>query len=137
MIVFFSFSAPANEVKLKRVQPFSLPLYSEKGDYSYKSGQKVLINFWASWCTSCIQEIPDLEELKKSNPNVTFLAINAGESKRKIKKFLNKNKFSYKILMDKNKFFSKGLGVLSLPQTILLNERGEVIYHKNIPPKKL
>ena len=121
----------------ENLAPFSLPVYGEKGEFSYKPGKKTLINFWASWCTSCIQEIPELEALKKAHPEMEFLAVNAGDNKRKIKKFLSKTGFSYKVLMDKSKSFSKGLGVLNLPQTFVIDEKGKVIYHENVPPKKL
>ncbi len=118
---------------------FELPIYKEKTTYSYQlpHKKKVLINFWATWCTSCIQEIPILEKLKKQNPDVEFLAVNAGDSPRKIKKFLKKHGFSYKVLMDRNKEFSKGLGILSLPQTLVVDKDGKVIYHKEVPPTQL
>ena len=116
---------------------FSLPIYNKSEVYTYKKGKPAVINFWASWCTSCIQEIPILEELKKNNPKHSFIAINAGDSKKKIKKFLKKTNFSYEVLMDKDKSTSKKLGVLSLPQTIVVNKEGEIIYHKSVPPEKL
>lgn len=121
----------------KDLAPFNLPIYKSNKAYSYKAGKKTVINFWATWCTSCIQEIPVLEKLKKDHPNVEFLAINAGDSPRKIKKFLKKHGFTYTVLMDKSKDFSKGLGVLSLPQTFVINELGTIIYHKDVPPTKL
>ena len=121
----------------KTLQSFSLPVYKQEKSFTYKAGKKTLINFWASWCTSCIQEIPILEELKRKNPNVTFIAINAGDSQKKIKKFLKKTGFSYTILMDKSKKVSKEMGILSLPQTIVVDENGTIIFHENIPPKSL
>lgn len=121
----------------KTLQSFSLPVYKQEKPFAYKAGKKTLVNFWASWCTSCIQEIPLLEELKKKNPDVTFIAINAGDSQKKIKKFLKKTGFSYTVLMDKSKKVSKGMGILSLPQTIVVDEKGEIIFHENIPPKSL
>lgn len=121
----------------KELESFSLPIYEGEESFTYKPGKKTLINFWASWCTSCIQEIPDLEALKKKYPNVEFLAVNAGDSKRKIKKFLKKTGFSYKVLMDKSKSFTKGIDVLSLPQTMVVDEKGFITYHENTPPKDL
>ena len=117
----------------------NLPAYTDNKDYTLtaKNHRATLINFWASWCTSCIQEIPELEALKKKYKNVEFLAVNAGDSKRKIKKFLKKTGFSYKILMDKNKKFSKSLGILNLPRTLIINSKREVIYSKSKPPKKI
>lgn len=132
LLLTFSLSSFAMELS-----PFELPVYKEKKTFSYQPGKKTLINFWASWCTSCIKEIPELEALKKKYPQAEFLAVNAGDSKKKIKKFLKKTGFSYKVLMDKSKSFSKGLGVLNLPQTFVVDEKGVVIYHDTMPPKEL
>lgn len=122
----------------KDLSDFKLPLYP-KGEFSYSSKEKkkVVINFWASWCTSCAQEVPILEKLQKQNPSVVFLAINAGDSKRKIKKFLKKYGFTWKVLMDKKKTFSKGLGVVSLPKTMVIDSKGEIVYEDSVPPQSL
>ena len=99
--------------------------------------KKIVINFWATWCTSCIKEIDELERLKNNNPNVEFIAINAGDSKKKIKKFLKKHPWTYKILMDVDKSISKSLGVLSLPQTWVLDKKRTIIYKNTKPPSKI
>lgn len=123
---------------------------SEVADFSlvdYHTGQtitlseltkekKVLLNFWASWCTSCAKEIPELEQLKKKNPGVVFIGINAGDKKKKIKKFLKKFGFSYQILMDKDKSYSKQIGVLSLPQSMIIGKNREILYQSDKPPKE-
>jgi len=140
VMVFFITQPLAGEVSdTSKISEINLPIYNSDKQFIFKGNGKgkTLINFWASWCTSCIQELPILEKLKKDHPNVTFIAINAGESKGKIKKFLKKNTFTYKILMDKDKSFSKGLGVLSLPQTFVVDASGKVIYHGEVPPKDI
>ncbi|MEC7276934.1 MAG: TlpA disulfide reductase family protein [Bdellovibrionota bacterium] len=103
----------------------------------HKVERKTVVNFWATWCTACIQEIAELEALKKKYPKVDFVAVNAGESKKKIARFVKKHGFTYKILRDKDKSFSKGIGVLSLPQTFVVDETGKVLYHESTPPKKI
>lgn len=122
-----------------KIKEINLPIYNSDQQFKFngKGKGKILINFWASWCTSCIQELPILEKLKIDHPKVTFIAINAGESEGKIKKFLKKNTFTYKVLMDKDKSFSKGLGVLSLPQTFVIDASGNVLYHGEVPPKDI
>ena len=99
--------------------------------------RKVVLNFWASWCKSCIHELKELETLKKNFPNTIFIAINAGENNKKVKKFLKKYKFSYRILMDTNKGYSKSIGVLSLPQTFVIGKNLEILYKADVPPKKI
>lgn len=99
--------------------------------------KKVLLNFWASWCTACKKEIGELEELKKKYPEVVYIAVNAGEKHKKAKRFVKKTGFTYKILEDKNKAYSKSIGVLSLPQSIVVGPDRKVIYKSDVPPKSL
>ena len=100
-----------------------------------KSGEVLFINFWAEWCSSCKKEIPELNQIAKkySRKGVSFLGINAGDKDRKLKRFLKKYPFDFKILKDSNKQFSKGFGVTSLPQTFIIKE-GKIIFHKFTPP---
>lgn len=103
-------------------------------------GKILVMNFWASWCTSCLKELPELNALKKENTkkNIVFLAINAGESKKKIKKFLRKHSFDYQILQDPERKYSKNLNVLSLPQTIIYSTiQKKILYRSHVPPKLL
>ncbi len=132
---FLSYSALAAQI-----QELNLPEYKTNKQVDLKKeykGKKIVINFWASWCTACIKELPELEELKSKNSDVVFLAVNAGESLKKIKKFFRKYSFSYRILLDKNKVFSKSIGVLELPQTWVIDSNLKVVYKSDIPPKKL
>jgi len=132
IIPFYIQAAPLND--------FNLEVFNKENEVvsldQYK-GKKVYINFWASWCLSCIKELPELEELKLKYPEVVFLAINAGEKPSKIKRFLRKYKFSFKILLDKERKYSKGIGVFSLPQSIVIDGSKEILYRGAIPPEKL
>lgn len=125
----------------EKFSDFKLPVYQtdETFHLSEKSkGKKILINFWASWCTSCIHEIPQLEALKaRYGQDVLFVAVNAGEKANLINRFLNKNKFSFTILKDEDRTFSKSIGVNSLPVTIVLDKEMNVIYRDVVPPKSL
>lgn len=101
-----------------------------------KKGDILVLNFWAQWCSSCQEEIPDLNKLKKAfenQENIRFYAINAGDQEVKIKKFLKRNPFYFTILKDPEKKVSKALGVDSLPQTYII-KNSKIIYHKHIPP---
>lgn len=123
------------------IKDFELSIYGQEGKTFKLSkelkSKKILINFWATWCTSCIQEVPILEKLQKDHPESLFVAINAGDNVKKIKKFLDKYNFTYIILLDKDKKYSKSVGVLSLPQTFVVGEKLEILYKGNIPPERI
>lgn len=96
--------------------------------------QTVVINFFASWCTACIKELPELEALKRAHPEAVFVAINAGERAVLVKKFLSKNRFSYRVLLDPDKSLATKWGIDELPRTLVF-KRGVLSYSSAIPPK--
>ena len=124
-----------------KMPDFSLPVYNADSKFKLSEelkGKKILINFWATWCTSCIHEIPLLENLKeKYGKDVVFIAVNAGEKSNLIDRFLKKYKFSYIMLKDEDRSFSKSVGVDSLPVTMVLDQDRNVIYRAVVPPKEI
>ena len=93
-------------------------------------GQVVLVNFWASWCPPCIQEMPVLEKLKQKLDEQPFeiLAVNVGEAKYRVWKFVKLINFGLQVILDtrKNTFNSWGLSVL--PTSFLLDRKGNIRY---------
>lgn len=136
-IILFSiysncFSYEVRNINLERFDNKEMQVIDFK-----KSKKIIVLNFWATWCTSCIEELPILHKLqKKSKKDVEFYAISAGDTSQKIKKFTKKYPFHYKILMDKEKEYSKSLGVESLPVTIIIKDNN-IIYSGHRPPKEI
>lgn len=139
MAIFFSSTLLGSTGK---ISDFSLPLYGDQmGNFKLSEnlkGKKTLINFWATWCTSCIQELPILDTLKnKYGEKVNFIAINAGEQKNLMAKFFKRYKFNYLHLKDEDRSFSKSMNVDSLPVTIVIDKDMNIIYRDVVPPKEL
>lgn len=136
LLFFFSLNVYA-----EKLSDFNLPVYNTDSKFHLSESlkdKKVLINFWATWCTSCIHEIPLLEALKeKYGKDVVFVAVNAGEKSNLIERFLKKYKFSYILLKDEDRSFSKSIGVDSLPVTIVLDKDRNIIYRDVVPPKEI
>lgn len=51
-------------------------------------GKTVLLNFWASWCGPCVQELPSLIEFQRQNPNITIIAISVDEDEDAYRSFI-------------------------------------------------
>lgn len=135
LILLFSTVSDAQE-KLKN---FNLPVYNKEKNLSLDDikADKIVINFFASWCTACMKEVGELNQLKAEydkTKDIVFLAINAGEKDFKITKFLDKTKFDYLILKDDDLSYSMSIGVEKLPRTIVLNSKKEIIYSSELPP---
>ena len=127
-------------VHSKEIEHFQLPVYGRDKVFhlekALKDHDRVLLNFWASWCVECIKELDELEELKKLNKKkkILFVGINAGERRKKIKRFIKKYNFSYLILEDKDRMIAKKLGVKELPTTLVIDKKRRILFNKNRPP---
>jgi peroxiredoxin len=91
-------------------------------------GKKVMINFWATWCKYCVQEMPDLMKLQEAHKDdLVILYVNVGESKETIQKFIEEHKLTGTILLDDKMTVASLYGVDAYPTTYAINEKGEVI----------
>lgn len=130
-IVIITTSTLASELKYTN---FSAKIFNSQDKTEVfeldKRPKKVFINFWASWCTSCIEELPVLEAIKADpkNKDMEFIAVNVGDTDKKIEKFLKKYKFSYKIIADSDKSISAKWNVTSLPQTVIVEKKAIMRY---------
>lgn len=95
----------------------------------------LLVNFWASWCAPCIEEIPSLDALSRQlrtqpTPSVTVLALSVDEQIDAIGRIFKK--FSvlpeFVILHDDKALLASQMGTLKFPETYLLDHRGAVLY---------
>jgi cytochrome c biogenesis protein CcmG/thiol:disulfide interchange protein DsbE len=90
-------------------------------------GKVVILNFWASWCGPCIEELPvlnDLADSEAAHGNVVVLGVNYKESAATIQRFSAEHAFRYPILMDKTgEAFRQWTGGV-LPATILIDRSG-------------
>ena len=91
-------------------------------------GNVVLINFWATWCPPCVEELPSINALGKSFAEKPFkiLAINMGEDKETITSFLNRIGFelNFPLLIDPGAKTADLYAVKTLPATLLVNQDG-------------
>lgn len=100
-------------------------------------GQVVMINFWASWCGPCRQEMPLLEQIhQRYEPlGFTLLGVNVEENSSDAKAFLEDRPVSFPILFDPDNGVSKLYDVVAMPSTVLIDRKGNVRYlHHGFKP---
>ena len=94
-------------------------------------GRVVLVNFWATWCEPCIAEMPSIARLEGRLHGKPFevLAVNYGESRAKIDKFLAKSGIRLHVLLDPDQKAADDWGAKGLPMSFLVDARGNVRYY--------
>ena len=92
-------------------------------------GKVVMIDFWATWCGPCVSELPNLAKLHKkysANPNVVFLSIDTNELATAIKPFMEKNGYSFTVLIGNENPVSKQYEVEAIPTKFLIDRNGNI-----------
>mgnify|MGYP001814320525 CR=1 FL=1 len=97
------------------------------------SGQITIVNFWATWCPPCIEEIPSLNRLKKKMAGVPFelISINYAEDSKTIVEFMKQVNVEFPVLLDQNGEFAKQWNVISYPSTFIIDSKGIIQYGVN------
>jgi len=90
----------------------------------------VLLNFWASACPYCREEMPMLQKLSEKYPELVVIGVNVLEERETIETFLWEVGVSYRIVQDGWGEVSSSYRVLKIPATFLVDERGVVVWRK-------
>ena len=95
------------------------------------AGKPVVINFWATWCTYCVQELPDFERAYAEYPDVVFMMINATdgvyETKKQADAFLEKTGYTFPVYYDLIGMAQVDYEITGYPTTVFINAQGDVV----------
>ncbi len=127
LFFLFSFVHAQNSQKLDTVK-FS-DLSGEKISLNLFKGKITIVNFWATWCAACLKEMPELQKIYEEfdREQVRVVGIAVMSDKNKIKKMIDLTRVTYTILIGTRKDLQKFSKDFTIPQTIILNSKGEVI----------
>jgi cytochrome c biogenesis protein CcmG/thiol:disulfide interchange protein DsbE len=87
-------------------------------------GKVLVLNFWATWCPTCIQEIPSLDAFQKrfAKDGVVVVAVSIDKNEQKYKAFLNKVHVKFDTARDPNAEVSTRYGTFIFPETYIIKE---------------
>lgn len=122
----------------KTVEPAAPSIGSEAPDFSLSDlsgqnvslndlkGKAVLINFWATWCYPCREEMDDLQAIynKYKDKGVVILGVNVREGKGIVTEFANRFNITYPILLDEDGKVSDAYNVFGIPSTLFIDKDG-------------
>jgi peroxiredoxin len=127
---FAADSGPAPEFTLTA-------LSGQPGGLSQYKGQVVMVNFWATWCGPCQQEMPLLDQMyKKYKPaGFALIGVNVDKEAPAVKELLARKPVSFPVLLDPANAVSKAYHVDEMPSSVIIDRNGEIRYvHRGYKP---
>ncbi len=91
-------------------------------------GKPVFFNYWASWCPSCIEEMPIIQSVyaDPANKGLVLLTVNAGEDLATVKDFLQKNHYTFPVLLDSENDVGQKYNIYYIPVSVFIDKQGKL-----------
>jgi len=118
--------------------PFTLTdLSGQSGGLGQYKGQVVMVNFWATWCGPCQQEMPLLDQMyRKYKPaGFTLIGVNVDKEAPPVKELLARKPVSFPVLLDPTNAVSKAYHLDEMPSSVIIDRKGNIRYlHRGYRP---
>ncbi|OIJ20399.1 hypothetical protein BKP45_09120 [Anaerobacillus alkalidiazotrophicus] len=93
-------------------------------------GEIVILNFFATWCVSCVAEAPELEKFNEEfKDEMNLFIVVKGEPLNTVKRYVEEKNSNKTYILDFNNHVSRRFGALGQPETIMINEEGIIVEH--------
>ena len=128
-LLLVSFSAVAHEFTFKDIQGKVQRLSDYRGKW-------VLVNFWATWCPPCLEEIPDLIALHNAHKDTNLVVIGIAleyASRKGVTEFVAQHAIPYPIVLGDHRMAGQVGEVDGLPTTYLFDPEGKQVAHQEGP----
>ena len=93
-------------------------------------GRVVLINFWATWCAPCRDEMPSMNDLRRGPrfDQLVILAFSVDQSWDEVNRFMSENHFTLPVYADFDRKISTLYGTRKFPETYIIDKKGKVAF---------
>lgn len=89
-------------------------------------GKVVVMNFWATWCIPCVEEMPTFQKYQDKYPNFTMVGIDEEEDGDLVRDSVEEMGITYMILLDQTSKVASQYTIMVLPTTYFIDEKGEI-----------
>ncbi|HEX4274681.1 MAG TPA: TlpA disulfide reductase family protein [Bryobacteraceae bacterium] len=92
-------------------------------------GKLLILNFWATWCQPCVQEVPSLDALQRElgPKGLVVLGVSVDKDQKAYQEFLDRFHVSYLTAIDPNQAINTKYGTLQFPESYLIDTNGKVV----------
>lgn len=89
-------------------------------------GNLVILNFWATWCPACREEMPYLQAIheEKGGQGVKLVAVDIGEPRSTVQQFMQQGGYTFTVVLDTNSKVSQDYKIWSIPATFFIDSEG-------------
>jgi DsbE subfamily thiol:disulfide oxidoreductase len=122
---------PAPEIKLTNTNKNNLKLSELKGSV-------IFINFWATWCPPCIDEMPSIERLSRNlegNSKFKMVTILYNDNEEKAYKYMKEMGYTFPVYLDPGGSAAEKFGITGVPETYIIDKKG-ILRNKVIGPSE-
>ena len=117
---------PAIDIKDVKGNPFNTSKITN-------DGKPIIISFWATWCKPCIKELTTIADVysdwqEETGVKLYAVSIDDARSSSQVAPLVNGKDWDYVVLLDQNGDFKRAMNVGPIPQTFLINGKGEIVW---------
>ncbi len=135
LLLFIGFSAFAQkELPNLNLTTLEGKTISLKNDFAEKD-KIYIFSFWATWCTPCIAELDELNDLQeewKKSVNFEIVAVSTDDSRtqKRVKPLINGKGWEFNIALDSNQDFKRAMSIVNIPYTIVVKNQ-QIVHIQN------